>query len=130
MSRYDILETLLSAFGVNSSEIEKIAHATHGFVGADLELLVREACLHSVSSNDKPPLTLSNKDLSAAIAKIKPSGMREVLFEVPKVSWTDIGGQDTVKQLLRESIHWPLQVSHICTFCNFLPLETRKIQVV
>lgn len=136
--RRKILEALLDVLGVTSDEIDKIANATHGFVGADLELLVREACLHSITrTSDHAPPRLTNKDLKVALTKVKPSAMRELLLEVPRVSWNDIGGQDAVKQLLRESIQWPLQVILLIVSCiqccrnlknsSYLTLSLRRV---
>ena len=56
-------------------------------------------------------LTITNDDVLRAMQEVHPSAMREVLVDVPKVLWSDIGGQDEIKQKLKEAVEWPLQVS-------------------
>ena len=99
-----------------------IAKVTHGFVGADLEALVKEAAFN-VLRRTFPQLTLSDEeipqeilqgleitkeDFTQALKVIRPSGMRELLVEVPNVKWKDIGGLENIKQQMIEMIEWPL----------------------
>jgi AAA family ATPase len=94
-------------------DLDAVADKTHGYVGADLSSLVREAgsiAIHrwiaSGSTTTSPIMT--NDDLHTALPTIRPSAMREVFIETPKVRWSDIGGQAVVKQKLRECVEWPL----------------------
>src|ERR687891_1772503 len=102
---------------------EKIANVTHGFVGADLEYLCKEAamkCLRRLLPELKleeekvPPETLEKlvinmNDFQNAIREVTPSAKREVYLEPPEVKWDDIGGLDTVKRELQEAIEWPIR---------------------
>jgi transitional endoplasmic reticulum ATPase len=102
---------------------DRIAAVTHGFVGADLEYLCKEAamkCLRRLLPELKleeekvPPETLEKlvikmNDFQNAIREITPSAMREVYLEPPDVKWDDIGGLDTVKRELQEAVEWPMR---------------------
>src|ERR687897_738990 len=102
---------------------EKIANVTHGFVGADLEYLCKEAamkCLRRLLPKLKleeekvPPETLEMlvidmNDFQDAIREITPTAMREVYLDLPEVKWDDIGGLNTVKRELQEAIEWPMR---------------------
>jgi transitional endoplasmic reticulum ATPase len=102
---------------------DKIAGVTHGFVGADLEYLCKEAamkCLRrllpelNLEDEKVPPETLEKlvinmNDFDYAIREITPSAMREVYVEPPDVKWDDIGGLDNVKRELQEAVEWPLK---------------------
>ncbi|MDY0386134.1 MAG: CDC48 family AAA ATPase [Methanolobus sp.] len=105
--------------------LKEIAAVTHGFVGADLSSLCREAAMHSLRrllpdlkiddvEDEIPPefmekLEVSRKDFDEALKNIEPSAMREVFVEVPHVSWEDIGGLEGAKQELIEAVEWPLK---------------------
>jgi len=103
--------------------LEKLADMTHGFVGADLEALAREAamsCLRKVipqielSKNEIPPEILSSlvvtmDDFYEAQKDVEPSALREVFVDIPNVTWDDVGGLQEVKQVLKETILWPLE---------------------
>lgn len=102
--------------------IDRIAGATHGFVGADLAALAREAAMRALRRYlpdidlGKPiPAELLEKmkvtaaDFSDALKEIEPSAMREVLVEIPKTSWDDVGGLDNIKKDLHEAIELPLE---------------------
>jgi transitional endoplasmic reticulum ATPase len=102
---------------------DKIAGVTHGYVGADLEYLCKEAamkCLRrllpelNLEDEKVPPETLeklviNKNDFDYATREITPSAMREVYVEPPDVKWEDIGGLDTVKRELQEAVEWPLK---------------------
>ncbi|KAK4050922.1 AAA+-type ATPase [Microbotryomycetes sp. JL221] len=120
-SRLSILQVLLRKVphDVEESVLSSIASRTHGFVGADLSSLVHSAGLHAIkrtysllqTSQTKTTLIdqkLHATDLEHALLSTRPSAMREVFLETPKVYWKDIGGQQTVKQRLKESVEWPL----------------------
>jgi len=110
-----------------SVDLEKLASVTHGFVGADLEYLCKEAAMKTLRRNlpdikleedrlspetlDKLIVTMS--DFEDALKGVMPSAMREVYLETPDVRWTDIGGLDTVKKELQEAVEWPLKYSDL-----------------
>jgi len=105
--------------------LEEIAEKTHGFVGADLAALAREAAMVvlrrlikegkiSPEQEKIPPevlqeLRVRKADFYEALKMVEPSALREVLIEVPNVRWEDIGGLEEVKQELREAVEWPLK---------------------
>ncbi|KAA8913289.1 P-loop containing nucleoside triphosphate hydrolase protein [Sphaerosporella brunnea] len=109
--------------------IAALAARTHGYVGADLEAVVRGAftlgldrrrnvgsnpdladavASLSLTNGEKPAVIISPLDLEASLKSVKPTAMREIFIEPPKVRWSDIGGQEEVKQALREAVEWPL----------------------
>ena len=107
----------------NYVNIDKIASVSHGYVGADLEYLCKEAamkCLRrllpelNMEDEKLPPETLdklivNNDDFQKALIEVTPSGMREVFIENPDVKWDDIGGLKEVKQQLQEAVEWPMK---------------------
>lgn len=104
--------------------LEDLASKTHGFVGADLESLAKEAAM-AVLRKALPDLNLDEdkeipqealekmiigkEDFDSALKVVRPSAMREVLVEVPNVSWEEVGGLDNIKQELKEAVEWPLK---------------------
>ena len=103
-------------------DLDYLADVTHGFVGADLAALAREAAMNALRRYlpeidlDKPiptevlrKMEVTMKDFKEALRAIEPSALREVLVEIPKVKWDDIGGLHDVKQRLREAVEWPLK---------------------
>ncbi|KAK9463286.1 P-loop containing nucleoside triphosphate hydrolase protein [Lipomyces oligophaga] len=98
---------------LTNAQILGIASNTHGFVGADIVALVREAVMSAVTRGDHngtevENLTLDQSDFHSAMQTVRASAMREIFLETPKVSWDDIGGQQHIKQKLRETVEWPL----------------------
>ncbi len=103
--------------------IDKLASVSHGYVGADLEYLCKEAamkCLRrllpvlDLQEEKLPPETLdklivNGDDFSKALMEVIPSGMREVFIENPDVKWEDIGGLEDVKRELQEAVEWPMK---------------------
>ena len=116
-------------------DLTQLASVTHGFVGADLEALTKEAALHALRKilpeidfeADTIPAEILNKiivnmnDFQESLKEIEPSAMREVLVEVPNVKWTDIGGLAEVKEELQEAIEWPLKYPEIFAHMNTAP---------
>jgi len=108
-------------------DVEKLAGITHGFVGADLEALAREAAMSALRKilpkidfelSDIPYETLLKLEITMdnfleAMKEIEPSAIREVFVEVPDVKWSDVGGLDNIKQELKEAIEWPLKYPDI-----------------
>ena len=104
-------------------KIEKIAAVSHGYVGADLEYLCKEAamkCLRrllpelNLEEEKIPPETLDKlivnaDDFKKALVEVTPSGMREVFIENPDVSWDKVGGLAEVKKELMEAVEWPMK---------------------
>jgi transitional endoplasmic reticulum ATPase len=102
---------------------DKIASVSHGYVGADLEYLCKEAamkCLRrllpelNLEDEKLPPETLDKlvvnaEDFQNAIREVTPSGMREVFIENPDVSWDEVGGLESVKRELQEAVEWPMK---------------------
>jgi len=102
--------------------IEEIARETHGFVGADLAALAREAAIKALRrylpeidlETDEIPqeilemMEVQARDFREALRDVGPSAMREILLEVPHVSWEDVGGLEEAKQEVREAVEYPL----------------------
>ena len=103
--------------------LEEYAGRTYGFVGADISAVSREAAMNALRrilpqiDLDEPTipkeildrLVVQKDDFEAALREVSPSAMREILVEVPDVTWQDIGGLEPVKQLLVEAVEWPLR---------------------
>ncbi len=107
--------------------LKDIAKVTHGFVGADLSSLAKEAAMivlrrilpelkvEGVEDGEPIPkeilekLQVNQKDFIDALKVVRPSAMREVLVETPDLGWNDIGGLEDVKDKLREAVEWPLK---------------------
>jgi transitional endoplasmic reticulum ATPase len=122
--RLDIL--LIHTRGMPLTEdvdLASIACITHGFVGADLEALSKEAAMRSLRrilpeinlEQPKIPAEILNKikvtkqDFDMALRDVQPSAIREVLVQRPNVNWEDIGGLQRIKEELAEAIEWPLK---------------------
>ncbi|WP_042684250.1 CDC48 family AAA ATPase [Candidatus Nitrosotenuis chungbukensis] len=103
--------------------LQQIAKVTHGFVGADLEVLAKEAAIRSlrkilpeidlaqdkISAEILQKIKITSDDFKEALKEVKPSALREVLVEVPNVTWDDVGGLESLKEELHEAIEWPLK---------------------
>ncbi|MFP3204903.1 MAG: AAA family ATPase [Metallosphaera yellowstonensis] len=95
-------------------DLERIASMTNGFVGADLEALVREATMRALRRTENPEeVKVTMADFLEAMKVVEPSALREFRIEIPNVSWEDIIGLDQVKQELREVVEWPLKYSSL-----------------
>jgi len=104
-------------------DLDEYAELTHGFVGSDIEALTREAAMNAlrrvlpkidlekegIPKEVLDELIVKREDFDQALKEVRPSAMREVLFEIPKVTWDDIGGLSEVKQLLKEAVELPLK---------------------
>jgi transitional endoplasmic reticulum ATPase len=134
--RLDIL--LIHSRGMPMTEdvnLESIAKVTHGFVGADLEALSKEAAMRSLRrilpeinlEQPKIPAEILNKikitkqDFDEALRDVQPSAMREVLVQRPNVGWEDIGGLQQVKEELTEAIEWPLKHANLFAEADVQP---------
>ncbi|MEM0302373.1 MAG: CDC48 family AAA ATPase [Archaeoglobaceae archaeon] len=114
--------------------LDELADATNGFVGADLEALCKEAAMHAlrrvlpeidiekeIPSEVIENLKVTREDFIEALKNIEPSAMREVLVEIPRVRWEDIGGLENAKQELREAVEWPLKYPEVFRTTNIKP---------
>ncbi len=103
-------------------DLDKIANTTHGFVGADLESLCKEAAMRvvrrilpEIQNDEEIPdevmkkIVVTGDDFKSAQKEIQPSALREVLVQIPDIKWDDVGGLEEVKQELKEAVEWPLK---------------------
>ncbi|HOJ96079.1 MAG TPA: CDC48 family AAA ATPase [Methanospirillum sp.] len=117
--------------------LQPYANQTHGFVGADISLTVKEAAMHAlrkvlekvppkdlkegkIDSNLIASIKVNQDDFQYALTHVEPSAMREVLIEVPDVTWDQIGGLEQVKKELKEAVEWPIKYPQI-----FRQLQTK-----
>ncbi|XP_063046292.1 ATPase family gene 2 protein homolog A isoform X2 [Engraulis encrasicolus] len=120
--RADILRKLLRPMPCRLSEQEvlELAEVAHGYVGADLAAVCKEAGLHALrrasgtgsrlsDAEVMDVITVTFADLQQAMSEVKPSAMREVAVDVPKVCWSDVGGMAEVKLKLKQAVEWPLR---------------------
>ena len=122
--RFDILSIHTRGMPIDEKvDLEQISKITHGFVGADLEMLSKEAAMRSlrrilpeidldeekISSEILQKIQITNDDFADALKEVRPSALREVQVQVPNVSWDDVGGLDELKEELREAVEWPIK---------------------
>ncbi|WP_251330930.1 CDC48 family AAA ATPase [Haloplanus pelagicus] len=108
-------------------DVDEFADSTHGYVGADLESLAKEAAMNALR-RIRPEIDLEEDEIDAEILEslevdeadfrealkgIEPSALREVFVEVPDVTWNDVGGLEDTKERLRETIQWPLDYPEV-----------------
>ncbi len=120
-------------------DLSHLADVTHGFSGADLSALAKEAGMRALRRL-LPKLTLSDKDdevpmevlsqlkvtvedFEAALSEAEPSSLREVLIENPQVAWEEIGGLDEAKQTMRETVEWPLRYPGLISHLHLEPTQ-------
>ena len=118
-------------------DLKFLAEYTHGFVGADIEALCKEAAMlalrrilpeidletESIPAEVLDRIEVTMRDFTDALKNIEPSAMREVLIEVPNVKWEDVGGLEEAKQQLIETVEWPLKYSR---FFNYMGAKAPK----
>ncbi|MEJ2124246.1 MAG: CDC48 family AAA ATPase [Alphaproteobacteria bacterium] len=116
-------------------DMKELARYTHGYVGADLAALCREAAMSAlrrllpeidfddaqISADTLAELQVERRDFDECLAEIQPSALREISVEVPEVRWSDVGGLDEVKALLTESVLWPLTHRELFTEAGIRP---------
>jgi transitional endoplasmic reticulum ATPase len=126
--RYEILQIHTRHMPLlQDVDLERLASVSHGFVGADLEYLCKEAAMKTLrrmlpelnlqeerlSPELLDKLIVTGGDFENALKEIVPSAMREVYLETPDVKWSEIGGLEDVKRELQEAVEWPLKFSDL-----------------
>ncbi|CAN5632594.1 CDC48 family AAA ATPase [soil metagenome] len=116
-------------------DLQRLADISHGFVGADLQALAKEAAMRALR-RVLPEINLSGESISVdilrkiivrmqdfmdVIKETEPSAMREVFVEVPDIKWEDIGGLSNIKQELQEAVEWPLKYLGVFTYADATP---------
>ncbi|XP_070613785.1 ATPase family gene 2 protein homolog A [Erythrolamprus reginae] len=120
--RLDILRKVLSKtpHSLSASDLTQLADGAHGYVGADLAALCKEAGMHALrrilrkkenllDDDVSVSVIINHSDFLQAMNNVRPSAMREVTIDVPKISWSDIGGLEDVKLKLKQAVEWPLK---------------------
>ena len=136
--RFDILSIHTRGMPIDEKvDLKQISKITHGFVGADLEVLSKEAAMRSlrrilpeidldeekISTEILQKIQVTGEDFRDALKEVKPSALREVQVQIPNVSWDDVGGLAGLKEELREAVEWPIK--HKEAF-DFVDVETPK----
>ena len=133
--RFDILSIHTRGMPiVEKVDLKQISKITHGFVGADLEVLAKEAAMRSlrriladgeidldeekISSEILQKIQISSEDFRDALKEVSPSALREVQVQIPDVSWDDVGGLDALKDELREAVEWPIKHKEAYDYVN------------
>ena len=122
--RFDILSIHTRGMPIDEKvDLKQISKTTHGFVGADLEVLSKEAAMRSlrrilpeidldeekISSEILQKIKITSDDFRDALKEVRPSALREVQVQIPNVSWDDVGGLDELKEELKEAVEWPIK---------------------
>ena len=122
--RHEILSIHTRGMPIDEKvDLIKISKTTHGFVGADLEVLAKEAAMRSlrrilpeidldeekISKEILQKIQVTSEDFMDALKEVRPSALREVQVQIPNVSWDDVGGLTELKEELREAVEWPIK---------------------
>lgn len=116
-------------------DLEKIAAITHGFVGADLEALCREAAMSTLRKilpnidfaqaripyEQLAELQVTMANFDEALREVEPSGIREVFTEIPDVKWEQVGGLEEIRAVLQQTIEWPLRYGRLFEYAKTPP---------
>ncbi|MDR4512478.1 MAG: CDC48 family AAA ATPase [Nitrososphaeraceae archaeon] len=134
--RYEILQIHTRGMPLSKDvDLEKIANLSHGFVGADLFALGKEAAMRSlrkvlpemdlakdsIPSDTLKKIVVTMQDFLDVLKEMEPSALREVFVEVPDVKWNDIGGLEIIKQELQEAVEWPLKYQGLFNHTDATP---------
>ncbi len=134
--RLEILQIHTRGMPIESDvSLEQLADLSHGYVGADLSALCKEAAMHSlrrilpdldlqlesIPREVLNKITVKKADFFAAVREMQPSSLREVLIESPDVHWADIGGLNGPKQELQEAVEWPLKYATVFDYMSATP---------
>ncbi len=125
--RKEILQIHTRSMPLQEVDLDHYADITHGYSGADIASLCREAGMNALrrivpdlkksdevlSKEIIENLNVTDEDFYNAYKRVEPSTMREALIEVPKIEWKDIGGLDEVEEELKEMVEWPLLYPHL-----------------
>jgi transitional endoplasmic reticulum ATPase len=126
--RLEILEVHARGMPLSKDlDLDRLADLTHGFVGADIENLCREAAMKALRNllpdidfedgslpyENLMTLSVSMQDFMDALRGVEPSAIREIFVEIPKVTWNDVGGLDEIKEKLTEAVVWPLKYKEL-----------------
>ncbi|WP_436901245.1 CDC48 family AAA ATPase [Halovenus halobia] len=112
---------------VDGIDLDQYAESTHGFVGADIAQLSKEAAMNAlrrirpeldleedeIDAETLEKLQVTETDFKQAMKGVEPSALREVFVEVPDITWEDVGGLEETKERLREAIQWPLEYPEV-----------------
>ena len=131
--RFEILNIHTRGMPIDEKvDLKKISKITHGFVGADLESLAKEAAMRSlrrilpeidlneekISAEVLQKIKVTPEDFGDALKEVRPSALREVLVEIPNVTWDDVGGLESLKEELREAVEWPIKHKEAFDYVN------------
>ena len=131
--RFDILSIHTRGMPIDEKvDLKQISKITHGFVGADLEILSKEAAMKSlrrilpeidydeekISSEILEKIQITSDDFRDALKEVSPSALREVQVQVPNVSWDDVGGLENLKEELKEAVEWPIKYKDAYDYVN------------
>ena len=134
--RFEIMQIHTRGMPVEEKvNLKEYAKITHGFVGADLESLAKEAAMLSlrrilpeidleqekISAEILQKIKIIDTDFKDALKEVRPSALREVLVQVPNVSWEDVGGLESLKEELREAVEWPLKHKEAFEYVDVSP---------
>jgi len=134
--RLDILQIHTRGMPLEGDvELETLADLTHGYVGADLSALTKEAAMHSlrrvlpemdldveqIPMDVLSKITVTKDDFFAALREMQPSSLREVFIETPNVKWEEIGGLVEAKRELQEAVEWPLKYASVFEHMSATP---------
>ena len=122
--RYEILSIHTRGMPIDERvDLQQISKTTHGFVGADLEMLSKEAAMRSlrrilpeidldedkISAEVLQKIRITGEDFGDALKEVRPSALREVQVQIPDVGWDDVGGLESLKEELKEAVEWPIK---------------------
>ncbi|MFQ6075269.1 MAG: CDC48 family AAA ATPase [Candidatus Bathyarchaeia archaeon] len=134
--RFEILQIHTRGMPLSEDvDLEKLGGITHGYTGADIAALCREAAMKAlrrylpeinIEEEKIPPQILERmevrmEDFQGAYREITPTAMREVFIEIPTVRWEDVGGLEEVKEALIEAVEWPIKRPEIFTRVGIQP---------
>ncbi len=118
-------------------DLSKISKLTHGFVGADLEILTKEAAMNSlrrilpeididespIPSDTLNKIVVTNEDFKNALKEVSPSAIREFQIQKPSIQLADVGGLNDIQQELVEMIEWQIKYPELCDFAGIRPIK-------
>jgi transitional endoplasmic reticulum ATPase len=137
-SRLQILEIHTRGMPLSDDvDLQRLSEITHGFTGADLAALCREAAmitlrqiipqidfeLEMIPYELLADLQVTMDDFIEALKEVEPSGIREVFTEIPNVRWTDVGGLEEIKRELQEAVEWPIKYADVFKYANVSPIK-------